>query len=465
MKNGIKLTRGGLLETLAKYVGMEKADTELQKVYASLGLEKDARLGQEEFEKVVAQVESSMGRDVGEAMARAVITDKLEMRPGDMGRFYESFMRMRRSLLERQRKAERLNERLARLKELYESVSWSLPMGLCSVDMEMKVTTWNLGMEKLTGVEGEAAAGSEAAQLLPEYSTLMKKALERKERISEKRLVHILPTGRRRIESVVVSPMVDRYGVTRGLLILVEDVTSHALLEESAQRAEKLASVGSLAAGMAHEVGNPITSIWALAQELSGPDGEDREFRNRSLGQISHHIGRINDILKSLVDYSRQKDFSIAPVSLAQVVMSAVDLTRMGRKGNNVAVVVHLPESLPRVLCDADQIEQVLINLLFNAVDASPPGSAITVLAEAAPKGFVTVTVEDKGAGMSRKTQEKLFTPFFTTKPVGAGTGLGLFVCYNIMENHGGELQVKSAPGKGTAISFSLKEAEGESDV
>ncbi|MDH5510375.1 MAG: ATP-binding protein [Nitrospinota bacterium] len=460
-----RLTRGGLLETLAKYIGVEEADRELEKVYETLGLKKDAMLGQEQFEQVVALVESSLGRDVGEAMARVVIADKLEIQPGDMGRFYESFLRMRRSLLERQKKAERLNESLTRLKELHESVGWSVPMGLCSLDMNMKVTTWNRGMEKLSGIAAEEAAGGDAAGLLPDYAPLFKKALAKKEQVIKKRFVHILPGGERRTESVVVSPLMDRYGVTRGMLILAEDVTAHALLEESAQQVEKLSSVGRLAAGVAHEVGNPLTSIWALAQELSGPEGEDKEFRQESLSIIRHHVGRINNILKSLVDYSRHKEISMAPTQVARIMEGAVPLARLGRKDSGVKIRVQIPDEMLEVICDADQIEQVLINLLFNASDASEAGSTITVRVEEEPPGFVTMAVEDQGAGMSEETMRRLFTPFFTTKPVGAGTGLGLYVCYNIIENHGGELKVESAPGAGATVSFTLKKAQGESNV
>ena len=458
-------SRIALVETLAKYVGLEKAEMELDRVYATLGEPKDATLDQEKFEKIVAMVESSLGKDMGEAMARAVITGRLEIRPDEMGRFYQSFMRMRRSLLERQRKAERLNESLARLKELYESVSWSVPMGLCSMDMDMKITTWNMGMEKLTGIRAEDAVDTHAAGLLPDYLPLMKLALKKGEQAWDKRLARMGFNGQRLIESVVASPLLDRFGVLRGLLLLVEDVTSHAILEESAQRAEKLSSVGQLAAGVAHEVGNPLTSIWTLAQELSGPEGENENFRKESLALISHHVGRINQILKSLVDYSRHKDIVMAPRDIPEIIEAAVSLARLGRKAAGVEISVMAPQGLPQVMCDADQIEQVLINLLFNAADASRAGGKIAVRAAEGPAGFVTVTVEDEGSGISAQTMERLFTPFFTTKPVGAGSGLGLFVCYNIIEGHGGEMKIESEPGAGSKIGFSLRAAGGDADV
>jgi PAS domain S-box-containing protein len=453
------------LETLAKYVGLEEAEAELGRAYFALGIARDTLLNQDQFEKVVAFVERSLGRDVGEAMARAVITDKLVIKPEDVGRFYESFMRMRRSLIERQHKAEKLNETLARLKELHESVSWSVPMGLCSMDMEMKVTTWNQGMEKLTGVRAEQAAGTQALELLPSYTDLILKAISGKEPVRDNRHERTLPGGERRIESVVVSPLVDRFNVTRGLLLLAEDVSAHAMLEESAQRAEKLASVGSLAAGLAHEVGNPLASIFTLIQELSGPEGEDGKFRKESLGLISHHIGRIDHILKSLVDFTRLKSISMAPRPLPRIIADAVSLARLGRKGHSVEISVETPEGLPRAVCDADQIEQALLNLLFNAADASPAGGPVTVRAFASPPGYVTVTVEDRGTGMSEEAARLAFTPFFTTKPVGSGTGLGLFVCYNIIQSHGGSIWIDSAPGGGAKVSFSLRAGESEGYV
>ncbi|MBI4829532.1 MAG: PAS domain-containing protein [Nitrospinae bacterium] len=457
MKTARYFNRKSLLATLAKYIGPAEAGRELDRVYTLLGIRKNARLTPELYERVGETLEHDLGGEVGEAMARAVITDRLSIGPEDVGRFYESFLRMRRQLLERQRSAQRLNEELTHLKELYENVSDSIPMGLCSVDMEMTVTSWNRAMASLTGIPAARAIGAKAGELIPEYEPLLERALKFRKAVAENRFQK--GGGEKRIESVTVSPLLDRFGALRGLALVTQDVTRHVEMEENILRAEKLASVGRLAAGVAHEVGNPLTSISALAQELSGAEGDDPEFRRRSLELVGQHIRRIGAILKNLVDYSRKSDGGFKASSLREIVDQAAPLLRLDNRGLGVELVVDVPDDLPKVYCDQGQIQQVLINLLFNAADAMEGHGVIRLEARRAPSGGVLVRVADTGHGMSEETLKQAMTPFFTTKPVGKGTGLGLYVCYNILENHLSRLTVKSAPGQGAEFSFILNAA------
>ena len=446
------------MATLAKYIGPAEAGRELDRVYAQLGIRKNARLTPELYERVGDALEHDLGGEVGEAMARAVITDRLSIGPQDVGRFYESFQRMRRQLLERQRSAQRLNEELGHLKELYENVSDSIPMGICSVDMEMTVTSWNRAMTALLGTPAAQAIGARAGELIPEYEPLMERALKFRKAVAENRFQRGGGVDRR-IESVTVSPLLDHYGALRGLALVTQDVTRHVEMAENILRAEKLASVGRLAAGVAHEVGNPLTSISALAQELAGTEGDDPAFRRQSLALVGQHIRRIGAILKNLVDYSRKSDGGFQPCSLREIVDQAAPLLRLDKRGLGIELVVDVPDDLPKVYCDPGQIQQVLINLLFNAADAMEGAGVIRLEARRAPSGGVAVRVADTGHGMSEETLKQAMTPFFTTKPVGSGTGLGLYVCYNILENHLSRLTIKSAPGQGAEFSFVLNAA------
>ena len=352
------------MATLAKYIGPAEAGRELDRVYAQLGIRKNARLTPELYERVGDALEHDLGGEVGEAMARAVITDRLSIGPQDVGRFYESFQRMRRQLLERQRSAQRLNEELGHLKELYENVSDSIPMGICSVDMEMTVTSWNRAMTALLGIPAAQAIGARAGELIPEYEPLMERALKFRKAVAENRF-------------------------QRG-------------------------------------------------------GGVDR---------------RIGAILKNLVDYSRKSDGGFQPCSLREIVDQAAPLLRLDKRGLGIELVVDVPDDLPKVYCDPGQIQQVLINLLFNAADAMEGAGVIRLEARRAPSGGVAVRVADTGHGMSEETLKQAMTPFFTTKPVGSGTGLGLYVCYNILENHLSRLTIKSAPGQGAEFSFVLNAA------
>jgi len=450
------LSRDALVETLAKYIGPGEASKELEKVYSSLGLEKKSKLSSEDLERVMGAIENSLGKEVGGAMAYAVVTDRLEINPQDVGRFYESFYRMRKQLLERQKNEHKLNEELTRLKEMYENVSRSIPIGLCSVDMERQITTWNRAMESLTDISFEDAIGSPASKVILAYEPLMKKALERRDVIKKSRFEKAMNDGGKRIESLTISPLVDRFDVLRGLVVAVQDVTELVELEENVMRAEKLASVGRLAAGVAHEVGNPLTSISALVQELAVDDGKDEVFRKESLALIAHHIKRISDILNSLVDFSRKKDVSFSPCSISQIINDSYPLVKLDKDNSKKEITLDLDENLPPVYCDPAQIEQVMVNLLFNAADATEEKGSITIRALRASSSSISISVKDDGLGMEKETIKQAFTPFFTTKPVGKGTGLGLYACFSILENHNSRLHFSSAPGQGTVAQFYL---------
>lgn len=460
------LFRDALVKTLAKYIGTDEASKELEKVYSVLGLENKSKLSTEDLERVMGAIENSLGKEVGGAMAYAVVTDRLEINPQDVGRFYESFYRMRKQLLERQRNEHKLNEELTRLKEMYENVSRSIPIGLCSIDMSQQITTWNRAMESLTDISFEDAISSPVSKIVSEYEPLIKQALERRDVIKESRFEKVSDDGEKRIESLTISPLVDRFDVLRGLVLAVQDVTELAELEENVMRAEKLASVGRLAAGVAHEVGNPLTSISALIQELADDDGQDEAFRKESLALVAHHIKRISDVLNSLVDFSRKKDISFSACSISQIINNAYPLVKLDKNNSKKNITLDVDDGLPLAYCDPAQIEQVMVNLLFNAADATEEKGSIKIRAYRSSRSTISISVKDDGMGMEKETIKQAFIPFFTTKPVGKGTGLGLYACFSILEHHNSRLNFSSVPGQGTIAEFELSVARpGKTDA
>jgi len=451
--------RDKLVKTLGEFIGAGEASKEIDRVYSALGIDARSPLSSEDLEKIREALEQSLGREAGGAMARVMTTGRLEIKPEDVGRFYESFHRMRNQLLNRQRRADALNEELARLKELYENVSLSIPIGLCSVDMNFVITTWNREMEALTGKMAPDTVGAKATDILREYEPMMVKAFQLREVVRENRFPATGRDGQKRIENLTLSPLVDRYDVLRGLVILVQDITDHVEMESNILRAEKLASVGRLAAGVAHEVGNPLTSIYALVQELMGEDGENKKFRNESLALIAGHIGRINDIVNSLVEYSRQKSVKFTPTPVKEIIDKAAPLLKLDNRAHLIDIKMDIQKGLPPVLCDPDQIQQVLINLLLNAADSINGKGTVIIKAEKSSPSNVAISVRDNGQGMTVDEAKHAVAPFFTTKPVGKGAGLGLYVCYNILENHNSSLNIQSAPGKGAMVGFELDTA------
>lgn len=231
-------------------------------------------------------------------------------------------------------------------------------------------------------------------------------------------------------------------------------------LEESQAQVlhqEKMAAFGLLAAGIAHEVGNPLASISTVVQMLEhrDPDGYTRE----KLGLVTGQLARIQTTLRELVTFSRPASDQRARVAVAEVVGEALGIAKYYKGGKHRAITVDLPADLPPLAGVRDQFVQVVFNLVLNAIDATGKGGAIRVSAAAGDAG-VTLTVADDGAGIDPAHRGRLFRPYFTTKK--HGTGLGLFVIRRIVEQHGGTVGVESEPGRGTTFRVTLPAAAGQ---
>ncbi len=222
-------------------------------------------------------------------------------------------------------------------------------------------------------------------------------------------------------------------------------------------RTERLASIGGLAGGVAHEINNPTGVILTRAGFLLRVAKEEKLSDDvvEDVVAIHRQAERIARITSSLLSFSRQKGASKGPVAVDEVVTESLALVETVLKGTDVQVVKELAADLPAVYGDKGRLEQVLVNLLKNAVDAMPSGGRLTLRARRLGEK-VEIAVADTGVGMPPEVQAKIFEPFFTTKEVGKGTGLGLSIAYGIVADHGGDLSVESTPGKGTEFRMML---------
>jgi two-component system NtrC family sensor kinase len=228
-------------------------------------------------------------------------------------------------------------------------------------------------------------------------------------------------------------------------------------------RAERLASLGRLAASVAHEINNPISGILNLSRlmqrviDANGlPPNRVEEVREY-LAQVSAETARIGRIVTDLLSFSRQSPPRIEPTDLADLARRTLSLLALKLRLRDVEAALASTADLPRVACDAGQVEQVLINLVMNAAEAGPDGATVQVrLMRDADEGFVLLEVEDQGAGIRPEHLARIFDPFFTTKEDGKGVGLGLAVAYGIVEAHGGTIDVHSEPGLGTTFRVRL---------
>jgi PAS domain S-box-containing protein len=260
--------------------------------------------------------------------------------------------------------------------------------------------------------------------------------------------------GRPLYTYLLISPIIDGDGVVVGFLGTHRDITQQKQLEQQLMHSQKMESIGTLAAGIAHEVGNPLASISSIVQVLSRTLND--ETAREKLGLVQSQVHRITKIIRDLVDFSRPSNYQVQPTDLVRTLADAVEIVKMGKKAREVTFVTHVRRQIPPLELVPDQISQVFINILLNAVDALQ-GKRGTITAEVERDDeAVRVSISDDGVGISPDNMSKIFEPFFTTKQVGEGTGLGLWVSYGIVKSFSGELTVTSTHGKGTTIAMTL---------
>jgi len=249
---------------------------------------------------------------------------------------------------------------------------------------------------------------------------------------------------------VVSTPFLSPEGESQ-ILVLVQDITEVKRAEEQMMQSEKLSALARLSAGVAHEIGNPLTSISSYVQILKEMDFDD--FTKESIETISRHINRITAIVRQMSSFTRAGEREAKEKSVPEIIESTMQLVRYDKRMKNIAVHTEIAEDLPVPRVNADQLEQVFINIVLNAADAMPEGGDLTIRAFR-NENSMDITFTDTGKGIPPDTIEKIFDPFFTTKEMG--TGLGLSVSYTIVRGFGGHILVSSEPGRGTTFTVRL---------
>jgi signal transduction histidine kinase len=239
-----------------------------------------------------------------------------------------------------------------------------------------------------------------------------------------------------------------------GYLGAHRDLTEQRALEQQLMHSQKMESIGTLAAGIAHEVGNPLTSISSIVQVLLRTTHD--EFAHDKLGLVQAQVHRITKIIRDLVDFSRPSNYQLQPTDVVKSLTDAVEIVKMGKKAKEITFVTHVRKQIPLLYLVPDQIAQVFINILLNAVDALKGRKGTIVTEFASDDRDVRVTITDDGGGINPDNLSKVFEPFFTTKAVGEGTGLGLWVSYGIVRSFQGDITVRSTEGEGTSFTIVL---------
>ena len=235
---------------------------------------------------------------------------------------------------------------------------------------------------------------------------------------------------------------------------MASDIDQLKSLNEQLARAERLAAMGTLAAGVAHEVNNPLASISSLVQMLRSQNGSDPATKEK-LELISTQIARITQVTRDLTDFARVRPAARTPVDLNDIVEASIRLASFDADFQKLDLVKRLAADVPVILADGDQLQQVLLNLLLNARDAMPGGGELRINT-VADDDEIAVIIEDSGTGIDENSRKQLFDPFFTTKPAGKGTGLGLAVCYGIVTAHNGRIDVEQNGSGGSRFTVRI---------
>lgn len=360
-------------------------------------------------------------------------------------------------LLEEQ--ARRAKE-LARLKEFNENIIESISVGVMVVNLRGRITNWNGALEQIYGLKREEVIDRRITEVFQsEMLRALRDLMERGEwRRGEPANIYKFRAssadGRDLTLNISLAALQSKTAEIEGSLIAIEDVTERVGLEEQLQQSDKLSSIGLLAAGVAHEVNTPLAGISSYSQMLM-QQIPDTDPRHKLLEKIHRQTSRASSIVNNLLNFSRGAEARYAPVDLNRVIDDTIQLLDAQLRNTEIEVVRRYTDGLPLAFGDGSKLQQVLMNLILNARDAMPQGGALEISTEA-DGDFVVIAVRDSGLGIAPEHLAKIYDPFFTTKQIGKGTGLGLAVSYGIIRDHGGHIDVESKPGEGTRFQITL---------
>ena len=337
-----------------------------------------------------------------------------------------------------------------RLKEFNENIVESISVGVLAVDLEDRIESWNSQMEVMYALPRAEALGRSLRDVFPPAF------LEEYYRVRQSTGIHNLykfrlstTAGDTRVTNIAIAPLVSKDFSVIGRLIIVDDITERIELESQLSQAEKLSSIGLLAAGVAHEVNTPLAVISSYAQMLAKQVNGDPK-KSELLDKITRQTFRASEIVNSLLNFSRTSSTEFTNVDLNRVIQDTLTLLEHQFKTARIKVVPELHPQLPPILGNTGKLQQVFLNLFLNAKDAMPAGGTLTITTGNGHN--VQVTVADTGSGIAQEHIHRIYDPFFTTKNKpktghSGGTGLGLSVTYGIIQEHAGKIRVDSSPG------------------
>jgi two-component system, NtrC family, sensor kinase len=342
-----------------------------------------------------------------------------------------------------------------RLKDFNENIVESINVGVLAVDLNDRVESWNSQMEVMYALPRWQALNRPLREIFPaEFLTEFSRVRQSPGIHNLYKFRLIVPTGETKTVNLAIAPLVTKKFSVMGRLIIVDDITERVQLEAQLSQADKLSSIGLLAAGVAHEVNTPLAVISSYAQMLSKQVQGD-EKKSTVLEKITRQTFRASEIVNNLLNFSRTSGAEFTAVDVNRVILDTLSLLEHQFKTAKIRVDDELAGHLPLIQGNPGRLQQVFLNLFLNAKDAMPRGGTLRIVTSNGDG--VSVMVSDTGSGIAQEHIQRIYDPFFTTKATPQdgqkrGTGLGLSVTYGIIQEHAGKIRVESCPADGTTF-------------
>ena len=336
---------------------------------------------------------------------------------------------------------------LSRITVFSEALVKNMPIGLIALDESEQITTCNEKAGSIFNVDCTVVLGKKAEAILP--APLQKIFTELPERggLVEKDWQYVAASGESKILEILAAGLIAD-GISTGRIMLLRDVTTARQMEMEITKSRHLTSIGSLAAGVAHEIRNPLSSIKGFAvyfKERFSGNAEDQKTADIMISEVE----RLNRVISQLIEFARPLELKPEKLQLPALIDDTMNLVAAAARNNQIEISMDIAPDLPALEADPDKIKQVLLNILLNALAAMKKGGKIIIRLEH-DQDKITVSISDTGVGIDQMDLPRIYDPYFTTKP--AGTGLGLAVVQKIMEAHGGKITLASSIGEGTTV-------------
>jgi len=342
---------------------------------------------------------------------------------------------------------------LSRIKAFSDSLVENMPIGLIATDAGGRLSAFNQTAEAILKRTAAEVLGKPAEEILPGSCRELFRTLAAERRLIEREFDCAVEEGRTIPLEIIATTLCEENGAFVGHILLFRDMTEIRRLEEEVARSRRLASLGSLAAGVAHEIRNPLSSIKGFAtwfRERYRDNPEDRETAEVMIREVD----RLNRVITQLLEFARPLTMHRVPTPLQAVIRHALKMVEGEAQAKRIMVETDLSLEVGEIPLDADRMTQVLLNLFQNAITAMEAGGVLRISLARRDEKTIRIIIADTGVGIPKEDLPRVFDPYFTTRP--SGTGLGLAIVQKIVEAHGGEVRLESEPGRGTTATILL---------